>query len=195
MGILVCGNTDFETLEDEEKIKLKERLGEDETGNDAYLRYVLSTLTNIEYLSLEGITNLKKIDFVKNMKNLVQLDIVDTGVEDLTILEDLTNSGNLLRFATLNISNNKVDLSKIQSTINNMYDRKGSYWNTKFGSERSHGLIIRGISLLNKLNQCDEIENLWLSDFSFIGDVSGSYDFSGMTSLKKISVLQLKVDR
>ena len=171
--------------------KVKERLGDDVSGQDAYLRYILSTLENMEYLSLRNINNLTNIDFVEYMTNLVQLDIVGTSVTNLKILEDLTNGGGLLRFASLSIDNSSTNLVDIQNTINNFYQREGCYWNSYFGS-RGSGLNIWTKNLFDKLNLCSELENLKLygsNNDSLWATIAGDLDLSNMARLKNLSFL------
>ena len=82
--------------------------------SDAKLQEILSTMTNVQYLSLNGCENLKSIDFINKdkMTKLVELDLRGTGAEDLT---NLNNYGtNLL---TLIIDNTKINIKSIESTI------------------------------------------------------------------------------
>ena len=136
-----------------------------ENETDSYLRYILSTMRNMEYLSLKNIENLKKIDFVKFMPNLIELDISGTGVEDLSILENLTTDGNLQKFASLGISNEQTDLTKIQTTINSMYKRNGTYWTQIGDVVDKPGLKLYSDSLIEKLNKCQNIVTLRLNTY------------------------------
>ena len=74
---------------------------------------VLSTLKNIQYLSLEGTSKLTSIEFVDNM-DLRALDISGTAVSDLTPLDD-NSSLNLksLRLSSTTINNYQVLLKNL----------------------------------------------------------------------------------
>lgn len=63
--------------------------GNTELTNEA-INEILSTCTNIKTLSLRNITNLTSIDFVKNMPNLLELDLIGTSVTNISALENIT---------------------------------------------------------------------------------------------------------
>lgn len=185
-------NTNFTSLNTELQNKIIAKLGNTESSrtNDAYFRYVLSTLTNMKYLTIRNISNLKSIDFVKYMPNLVELDLLGTGVTDLSVLEELKNniSGNTLsKFSVLTIDNVNIDLTKIQNTITGLYNKSGAYWSYT-GDRNVSGLRIGNSELLTKkdtsLGCCDKVTRLQLS---LVNNVSTStyFDLSEMNSLKQ----------
>ena len=174
------GNTNFSSLDIETQNKIKDRLGENATSNDAYLRYVLSTLTNMQYLSLEGVTNLSSLDFIKYMPNLIELDIRNTNITDLSILEDLTNENQLQQFGVLAINNVAIDLTKIQNTISNLYSRKSGFWSTIHDYERG-GLKIGNSTLMKSLENCTQITKLKLE--MLITLKNEIFDFSNCRNL------------
>ena len=181
-------NTSFNSLSSETQTKILTKLGNNDSSktNDAYFRYVLSTLENMEYLTIRNISNLKNIDFVKYMPNLRELDLRGTGVTDLSILETLKNSnGNnkLEKLSVLIINNENIDLTKIQNVIQSLYDKgSGAYWSYA-GDRNVSGLRIGNGKLLTSLGKCSNITRLKLS---FVDDVSTNtfFDLSGMKSLR-----------
>ena len=117
------------------------------------LNEILSTCTNIKVLSLRYLNQLTNIDFIKNMKNINELDLRDTNVTDLTILDNITTMG------TLYISNENIDLSTIQNLIENL-DGRNISGSATFTSYPSSGLIISNFDLIKKLNNCTKIKKL-----------------------------------
>ncbi len=185
-------NTDFYSLSSELQSKIIERLGNNENSktNDAYFRYILSTLTNMKNLTIRNISNLKSIDFVRYMPNLVELDLIGTGVTDLSILEELKNStgdNTLSKLSILIIDNSNIDLTKIQNTISSLYDKSASAYWSYTGDKNYSGLRIGNSELLTKentsLGYCNKITKLKLS---FVNDsiTANYFDLSKMTSLK-----------
>ena len=92
--------------------------------SDAKLQEILSTMTNVQYLSLNGCENLKSIDFINKgkMTKLIELDLRGTGVENLTNLNEYGN--NLL---SLIIDNNNINLKEIEGTIKRICNKNN--WN------------------------------------------------------------------
>ncbi len=181
----LLGNTSFASLDQDTQKDITEKFGSENLGKDIYLRYVLSTLNNMEYLSLKNITNLENIDFVKFMPKLVQLDLDGTSVIDLSILETLTNQGELLSFASLTVSNPLTDLTKIQKTISNFWERSGAYWNV-YGGSRGSGLHIWTKELFDSLNNCKNIQKLKIFGDNDGTKFSGDYSLSEMTKLEYV---------
>ena len=88
---------------------------------------VLSNYINATHIGLEGITKLKDISFVKNTTNLRGIDLRDTNVttSDAEIGLQLLND-NVPNLKVLIISNENIDLSKIQKCINRLDSGSGS---------------------------------------------------------------------
>ena len=117
------------------------------TDYDAQVEAVLSKLTNMKALTLEGLSKLTNINFVENMKGLKELDIRGTNVSDLSILEKQTIAGDM-SLGTLGTDVAGTDLSKIPKVVSGC---TGScYWNN--GSNGVYGGIISNQSILNTLN-------------------------------------------
>ena len=63
------------------------------------LQEVLATCTNLKGINLSGVSNLESIEFVKFMPNLITLNIIDTKVIDLSLLN--SNVPNLGLYALI----------------------------------------------------------------------------------------------
>ena len=142
------------------------------------LNEILSTCTNIKVLSLRNLNQLTDINFVKNMKNISELDLRDTNVVDLSILDNITTLG------VLYISNENIDLTKIQNLIENLDGRNISTSGT-FTSYASQGLVISNSNLIKKLSACTKIKKLKMVYQSSRMDKGGaSVDLSNCLELK-----------
>ena len=86
-----------------------------ENENDIYIRYVLSTMTGLEQLSIAKIKNITSIDFINKVTKLMLLDLRNTEITDLSILE--TNALNLDGLA---ITNSNIKMQDIQGTISRL---------------------------------------------------------------------------
>ena len=160
--------------------------------SNSKLQEILSTMTGLKALSLNGCENLSNIDFVGNGKvtQLMELDLRNTN----TALTDLSNlnsySKNLI---TLIVNNENVQLSSIQDTINNLWN------NTNYGNfpeswiaKESWGC--RGIVLLGNIEKysfenCKNIVGIRCAS-TYIDDSekSGNYiDLSKCSNLQYIS--------
>ena len=97
---------------------------EDELNN--VINDVLKNYSKVTHIGLNGITKLKNISFVKNTKNLMGIDLRGTNVTTLdpeTGLQLLNE--NVSNLKVLIISNENIDLSKIQKCINKLNDSSG----------------------------------------------------------------------
>ncbi len=119
---------------------------------------VLSNYSEATYIGLEGVENLNDISFVKNTRKLRGLDLRKTGVttEDETIGLQLLNN-NAPNLKVLLISNENIDLSKIQQCINKLDSGSGS--NTIFGSN-DYGLVCYSNVVLKTLENCTEVTQI-----------------------------------
>ena len=91
-----------------------------ENENDIYIRYVLSTMTGLEQLSIAKIKNITSIDFVNKVTKLIMLDLRNTEVTDLSILEK-----NALNLDGLAITNSNIKMQDIQGTISRLGRNNG----------------------------------------------------------------------
>lgn len=136
------------------------------------LQEVLSTCTNMKAINLSGVSNLESIEFIKFMPNLITLDIRDTKVVDLELLND-----NVLNLGTLCINNENIDLTTIQekiSTLNKNYD-------TTIIKNDSRGLAINNPNLIKKLKDCTEITRLEM--YNGTGSTNTTIDLSNCEKL------------
>lgn len=136
------------------------------------LQEVLSTCTNMKAINLSGVSNLESIEFIKFMPNLITLDIRDTKVVDLELLND-----NVPNLGTLCINNENIDLTTIQekiSTLNKNYD-------TTIIKNGSQGLAINNPNLIKKLKDCTEITRLEM--YNDTGSTNTTIDLSNCEKL------------
>ena len=159
---------------------------------------ILSTCTGIKYLSLEGLSQITNIDFVKNMPDLQVLDLQGcSNLNDISILEELKIS-NKQDLKTLRLDNGNIDLTKIQNVINNLESYNpigeyafGSYWGGYYGFFASY-------DVWTKLSECENITRIkgsYCNNRMSFGDKS--VDLTGCKKLKIISIgyatLNLKI--
>ena len=159
---------------------------------------ILSTCTGIKYLSLEGLSQITNIDFVKNMPDLQVLDLQGCSkLNDLSILEDLKIS-NKQDLKTLRLDNGNIDLTKIQNVINNLESYNpigeyafGSYWGGYYGFFASY-------NVWTKLAECENITQIrgsYCNNRMSFGDKT--IDLTGCKKLQRIDVsyatLNLKI--
>lgn len=138
------------------------------------LQEVLSTCTNMKAINLSGVSNLESIEFIKFMPNLITLDIRDTKVVDLSLLNN-----NVPNLGTLCINNENIDLTTIQGKISKLgksYDRE------LVGN--SFGLAINNPKLIQKLKDCTEITSLTM--YNSTGETNTTIDLSNCEKLTYI---------
>ena len=184
----------------EEKNGVKTYLSD--TDLNTTINSVLSKLTNIYALSLSSITNLKDISFVKKMKYLNNVNLGGTSVttkeansesEDIG-LELLNNCKNMFSLA---IDNPKIDLSKIQPTLNILgidksddktYPEGFSGLVQIEGTGSGSGLCCTDGSVLQTLSKCTELERFFsrLQSTSFIGVKNLELDLSRCSKLREL---------
>ena len=156
-----------------------------ENENDIYIRYVLSTMTGLNKLSIAGIGNITSVDFIKTVKNLEQLDLRDTIVTDLTILEK-----NALKLDTLAITNPNIKMKDIQNTINRLGSKTVWDFNiiTNTNTNRSYagGLILIGSGFEESFKGCGNITKLICYEESLNGKVEQTIDLSDCISLNTV---------
>ena len=146
---------------------------------------VLSTLTEVEALRLQGEAGLTSIEFVKNMTKIKELDLRGTSVEDVSILDN-----NCLELTFVIIDNVKTDLTKIQNCINRMYTKtiKGHYYTAMQGN-----LMLASKNdntLVKQLANCTELVSLNVAAEHYGGytGVAEMIDLSELTKLKDVKM-------
>ena len=136
------------------------------------LQEVLSTCTNMKAINLSGVSNLESIEFIKFMPNLITLDIRDTKVVDLELLND-----NVPNLGTLCINNENIDLTTIQEKISTLNKNYG----TTIIKNGSQGLAINNPNLIKKLKDCTEITRLEM--YNDTGSTNTTIDLSNCEKL------------
>ena len=126
-----------------------------EKENDIYIRYVLSTLTGLRKLSIGNISNITSIDFLNKVTNLSELDLRGTNITDLSKLETKA-----LRLGTLAVDNIEIDFSKIQGTLDRIYDNYRNDSDTKsvWANQNYNEIFYAGLFLFNN-NFTDAFKN------------------------------------
>ena len=88
--------------------------------SDSNLRSVLNTMSGLKYLWLRGCINLSSIDFVDSM-SLVQLNIAETNVADLSYLNDESS----IDLASLFVKSTKIN--DYQFLLKNLCNNAGKW--------------------------------------------------------------------
>ena len=171
-----------------------------EQENDIYFRYLLSTLTGLEQLSIENISNITKLDFLNSFaddNNFGELDLRGTIITDLSILE--TKGKKLYALA---VSNNEIDFSKIQNVLNNFYfntnSSAGNYRVTTITGKTIVNGNNKGIMIYDEnmdFSKCDKVK-YFVSNMQSVYDqkkVGIVVDLTGMTSLINANMLGTRI--
>ena len=116
---------------------------------DEEINKVLSTMTNLKYLSLKNVTNFTNLDFIKENSNLVEIDLRGTSCTKLTNLNNCKNLTNLA------VDNKNTDFTDVQNVINEISkkERIRAYWANYIN-------FYPTIESAKNLNNCTEIEIL-----------------------------------
>ena len=147
------------------------------------LQEILSTMTGLKALSLKGL-QLENLDFMNNVTGLVELDIRNCNniSSDLSILN--TKGTNLKNFVT---NNNNIDLTKIQTAINNISNQPGTIieesWIHKYDWS-CRGFITVGEGF--NFEDCTDITNYKCIGSSIGGIRNGIVDLSNSKIIKII---------
>ena len=156
--------------------------------SNSKLQEILSTMTGLKVLSLNGCKNLDSIAFVGKGKvtQLVELDLRDTNATDLSNLNDYaTNLKNLV------INNTKTDISKMEKTINSLAEKvDNDNSNIDDSWIGKYNWVIRGLAILGNLSEynftnCDNITNIKIQMQVFSYEYSGTLNLSNCKNLKK----------
>ena len=147
------------------------------------LQEILSTMTGLKALSLNGCENLTSIDFINKNKvtKLLELDLRNTS-NSLTDLSNLNDYA--INLKTLVLSNTNVDMTKIQTTINSvcqLYNAEipestisKNYWEAR-------GIILCGNLSQYSFENCNEIKKFKTCGFG--NYVTGILDLTGCSNL------------
>ena len=152
--------------------------------SNAKLQEILSTMTGLKALSLKGL-QLENLDFMNNVTGLLELDIRDCNniSSDLSILN--TKGTNLKTFVT---NNNNIDLTKIQTAINNISNQPGTIIEESWIHKYDWG--IRGFITIGEgfnFEDCTYITNYKCIGASVSGSRLGTVDLSN-SKLNSISI-------
>ena len=155
-----------------------------ESENDIYIRYILSTMTGLDKLSIAGMKNVTSLDFINKVTGLVQLDLRDTELTDLSILETKA-----LSLDTLTISNTNVDMKKIQSTISRLGNKNlvelNIITNSNLNRRYAGGIILVGNGFNNIFKGCNKITKIESFEEGVSGVKYQSIDLTDCKSLEK----------
>lgn len=148
---------------------------------------ILKSMTNLKYLTLKDNTTLTSIDFISEngVKNLIELDLRNTGVQGENSLTNLNNYAKELK--TLALSDGS-SLKNITTTINRLrLGTSGNYWCRDSGDSCS-GLVCSNIDVVKNLEKLENLEYLYIDQWSRgIGNKDEILDFRN-TNLKKVSI-------
>ena len=159
--------------------------------SNSKLQEILSTMTGLKALSLNGCENLNSIDFISSGKvtKLLELDLRNTN-SSLTDLSNLNDYA--IDLKTLIINNSKTDISKIVKTINrladnyekNLYkDVEESWISSKYYNARS--FVITGDVSKYSFKNCNDLNKLIMKVQSFTEEIKGTLDLSECENLVK----------
>lgn len=165
--------------------------------SNSKLEQVLSTLTNLVVLKLNGVTNLSSCNFISSLPKLMYLDIRDTNLTNLAKLEECENN-NTLSLVALLLNNPNTTLSNIQKAISMIsfrsMDGDALPLQYIFEKERNRGILIFHSNLMKKLSGLNQITRLYSYYGSGVSDMDrilanlDCIDLSKCTRLERISV-------
>ncbi len=140
------------------------------------LNTILKSMKNIKYLTLRNNTTLTSIDFISEdgLKNLIELDLRNTGVKGENSLTNLNNYATSLK--TLRVSDGS-DFKNIVSTINRLRTGNGyDYW---YGNGLCmSGLVCSSIDVFKCLEGLQDLKNLYVAQWEAgVGNSSTEVDF------------------
>ena len=141
---------------------------------------VLNELNNMKFLNLYGCSAIDDISFVNDMNDLRELDIRNTSITDLSILEVKRNN-NTMKLGCLGVNVTGTDLSTIPNTISSLFDYNTDYWNF-IDNTRHGGVLCDNSDVWNTLNGSD------ITKFKIHSSSSGNCDLSSCTSLESVHI-------
>ncbi len=161
--------------------------------SNAKLQEILSTMTGLKALNLNGCENLIAVDFLKDKKmpDLEELDVRGTS-EELVDFSDLMN--NCSNIKTLIIDNPKTNMEIIQ----NLFEKGGKSCSTSWYDPSENyctGLIVSGNLSEYNLKNCDEFTSFYARSTRVTNlENSGYLDFSDCSSLKSVNSSNYKAN-
>lgn len=142
---------------------------------------VLSTCTSIKKLIINS-PNLTTINFIKKLPNLWYLDIRGcSNLDDLGVLEELANAKKL-KIGEILLDNDKIDLTKIQNAMNDIYSRY------VYGGQ--NGIKLYTKKLVKELENCTELTSIKTYGSGVASNVD--LDLIKLTKLTSVQVCTTK---
>ena len=194
---LTDSSDDFLALKNQTQITRLSLKGQNKLS-DLKINEILSTLPNLEFISLYGCTALASLDFVKGVNNagltkIKELDLRYSGINGSAL--NILDSGYSRNICTLAVSCTNIDLVNMQKTINALGNATTDVMDDSWIGTKSYearGLIVDSISTVNEpvllnFGDCDEkvLENFQSSSNENKGVI---FDFSKLDKMKKIVV-------
>ena len=142
---------------------------------------VLSTCTSISKLTINS-SNLTTINFIKKLPNLWYLDIRGcSNLDNISVLEELANTKKL-KISEILLDNDKIDLTKIQNAMNDIYSRY------VYGGQ--NGIKLYTKNLVKQLENCTELTSIKTYGSGVAKDVD--LDLTKLTKLTDVRVCTTK---
>lgn len=140
---------------------------------------LLKNMPRLKYLSLNGFTDLSDFSFLKNLKELIVLDIRSTNASTLNSQTGLELLNNISTMRQLAVSGANIDLTKLQKTIN----RLGAGYSTTFTNGQQAALLCTSWTSLSTLANCTELTkiDLRVRGFGNAGYGNNILDLSKLT--------------
>ena len=197
---------EINSLKNKTKVTSLNLSGNPNLSNDK-LQEILSTMTGLKALNLNGCENLISIDFINTGKvtSLLELDLRNTN----TSLTDLSNLNDYaINLKTLVLNNTNIDMSKIQTTINRVCQL--DYSDIPESTISKYYWAARGIILCGNLSQysfenCNEIKNFitcgfgeyvtGILDLTDCSNLIEYYSYNGSLNVKLPSSLKIFTGR
>ena len=117
---------------------------------------LLKNMPRLKYLSLNGFTDLSDFSFLKNLKELIVLDIRSTNASTLNSQTGLELLNDISTMRQLAVSGANIDLTKLQKTIN----RLGAGYSTTFTNGQPAALLCTSWTSLSTLANCTELTKI-----------------------------------
>ena len=179
--LLTDDSDEIKALKNKNGIKKLILTGQKQLSN-AKLQEILGSLTGLNQLNVSDIPNLTSIEFCANLKNLIELDLYNTNVTDLKALNSLKSLGGL------RINNSSIDLTKIQTALQTMFNNGGEYYSDVLSIFKDgKGFQPFSDALLKSMEKCTEITNITLHTHVLSYNTNlQEWDLSKLTKLKSI---------
>ncbi len=185
---------------------------------DSVLNEILKSMPQLEFVTLNG-TNLENLGFcgldggtgvgsvdLENLNlhsfcpNLIELDLRDTYVTDLSLLNNVIkktvenpsgrNMGTLRLSNSLKIGGDGKGIVPSLRDIENVIN--GLTGTQNLGGSGNGGLVLRSFDLLKKLEDCTHLEKLNIVMWGNVGRYGGRVDLSGLANLTNATICGLR---